>query len=85
MGRERKEKREREKSVRKRLSVKSVLAGNAFCLVTAGAAAHQSDCFIALSGVGLHSFSDILLALPLSLGAHGNFVSRANLHTTTML
>lgn len=53
MGRERKEKMEREKSVRKRLSVKSVLAGDVFCLVTARAATDQSDCFIALSEVGL--------------------------------
>lgn len=67
-------KRERKKSGRKRLSVKSVLAGVVFCLVTAGAVTDQSDClhmYIALSEAGLVLFSAIL-EHPLSLGVHRN-------------
>lgn len=40
-----------------------MLAGDGFCLVTAGRATNQSDCFIGASEVDLVSFSAILLVL----------------------
>lgn len=65
--------RERKKFVRKRLSVKSMLAGDGFCLVTAGRATNQSDCFIGANEVDLVSFSAMRLVLSLCLWERGDF------------
>lgn len=55
------------KPVRKRLSVKSSLAGDVFCLVTAGTAAGQSDHQVGLSEEGLPAYNAIPLVFPFYL------------------